>query len=294
MFWLIVVIAILVGTYLQLTSVKPDVSAFFKGKVVIVTGASSGIGKEVAFQLAKLGARLCLAARREDNLKEVSEQCRKLGSPDVMFVATDVTKDDHCKRLIAETVKRFNQIDVLLLNAGQGSMLSFEEVKEKDIQAYRDLMEVNYWSCVMLTFYGLAHIQKTKGSIVVISSLAGKVGVPFRTGYSPTKHALHGFFDSLRCEQYGKCTVTTICPGFVISEIHDKMHGAKSERNMKEFMTVEQCGNEVLESIARRDREYMMTRLARFGQLIKPWAPGLFDKVVIRKATAALIRDKSE
>ncbi|MEE9466417.1 MAG: SDR family oxidoreductase, partial [Candidatus Neomarinimicrobiota bacterium] len=185
----------------------------FKSKSVIITGASSGIGAELARQLAAQGARLALAARRTELLEQVADDCVQLGG-EAVAIPTDVTVRENCAALVDRTVDVFGGIDMLVNNAGISMHVLFAEIDDLDI--FERVMQVNYLGAVACTHYALPHLLAAQGRIVVVSSLTGKTGVPTRTGYSASKHALHGFFDGLRAELAGcGVSVTIACPGFV-------------------------------------------------------------------------------
>lgn len=171
-------------------------TAYF-GKVVVITGASSGIGEALALFYASLGASLVLAARRSDKLKSVADKCSKLGSP-VLCVQADVSKEEDCKNLIEKTIDETGRIDILILNAGITMLKRLDELKNLD--GVKKLMDVNFWGTVYCTFHALKYLKESRGTICVVSSLLGKGWAPTRTAYAASKHALDGFFHSLRLE----------------------------------------------------------------------------------------------
>src|SRR5215831_1104573 len=156
-----------------------------KDKVVVITGASKGIGAELARQLAAKGARLVLAARSEKELEGVAAECREVGAQ-VVAVRADVTSERECQAIVAGATTAFGQLDVLVNNAGATMWARFEDVQ--DMSILERIMQVNYMGAVYCTHHALPHLKQSKGRIVGISSLAGKVGVPTRTGYSAAKH----------------------------------------------------------------------------------------------------------
>ena len=174
--------------------------AVYTGKSIVVTGASSGIGRALCLALAPQRPRLVMAARDASRLEEVAAECRAAGA-EVLVVPTDVTSPDECRRMVEHTVAAFGALDVLVNNAGASMMARFDEIE--DIGLYERLMRVNYLGSVYPTYYALPHLKKSRGQIVVMSSLAGLTGVPTRTGYAASKHAVFGFFDSLRIELRG-------------------------------------------------------------------------------------------
>ena len=197
--------------------------AAYAGKVVVVTGASQGIGKALCLELAPQGPRLVLAARDAGALERVAAECRPAGA-ETLVVPTDVADESACRALVAKVVERFGALDVLVNNAGIGMLARFEDVT--DLSLYERLMRVNYLGSVYPTAYALPHLKRSGGQIVAVSSLAGLSGVPMRTAYAATKHAQMGFFDSLRVELRGTgVSVTVIAPYFVQSEIRRRSPG---------------------------------------------------------------------
>jgi short-subunit dehydrogenase len=259
----------------------------FKDNVVILTGASSAIGREVARQLAGQGAWLVLAARDVGRLEEVAAECRQRGGR-AIGVRTDVALESECRALIERTVAEYGRIDTLINNAGISMWTPFEKLQ--DLSLLDHIMRVNYLGAAYATYYALPHLKQTRGRLVAVSSLAGKNGVPTRSGYAASKHALVGFFDSLRIELLETdVTVTLIYPGFVTSEIRERAFGAdgkplgKSPVREAEVMAAEECAQIMIKAIARRKREEVMTRRGKLGQWLKLIAPGAVDRVA-RKA----------
>jgi short-subunit dehydrogenase len=261
----------------------------YAGKVLIVTGASSGIGRALCEALAPQGPRLVLAARDQPRLETVTEACRARGAQ-TLVEATDVTKPEECARLVARAVSHFGGLDVLVNNAGAGMIARFDEIT--DLSIFEQLMRVNYLSCVYLTHHALPHLKKSRGQIVVVASLAGLVGVPTRTGYAASKHALFGFYDSLRIELQGTgVAVTLLAPDFVASEIHERAAGAdgrplgRSPMQESRIMTAERCAALMVPAMEKRRRLLVMSLRGRVGRFVRLVAPGLIDGVA-RRAVA--------
>jgi len=249
------------------------------GKVIIITGASTGIGAELARQLAAQGAKIALAARNKDKLNEVAKDC-----PDSIVIPTDVTDPTQCQHLIDQTVEHYGRLDVLVNNAGRTMWALFEEIDDFDI--YHQIMQLNYFGSVYCTKAALPHLKQSKGLITVISSLAGKTGVPTRTGYAASKHALVGFFDSLRIELMDTgVDVTLIYPGFVVSEIHKRAFGADGqplgESPMQEdkIMTTAECARLIADAMKKRKRDVIMTTRGKIGMWLKLLMPSRIDKI---------------
>ncbi len=260
----------------------------FAGQVVIITGASSGIGAELARQFAAAGARLSLAARDVARLEAVAVECRALGA-DALVVQADVGVQGSCESLVAQTVAHFGAIDVLVNNAGLGSSGRFDEIS--DLSIFDTLMRVNYLGSVWCTAYGLPLLKRSRGRVVAISSLTGLAGVPKRTAYGATKHAMAGFFDALRVElQDSGVSVTVIYPGFVFSEINRRAlspdgtpFGERAyTRRPGETMETAECCRQILRAVAARDRDLVMTWRGKIGRLLKLISPRLVDGMARR------------
>ena len=255
--------------------------------VMIITGASSGIGRALALQLAQQGAWLALAARNVEQLKTVAEDCRRY-SGRAIVVPTDVAEQAQCQNLVDQTVAEYGRLDTLVNNAGISMWVRFDELR--DLSVFERIMRVNYLGSVYLTAYALPYLKQARGRIGAVSSLAGKNGIPTRSGYAASKHAMAGFFDSLRIElKETGVTVTMIYPGFVRSEIRERAFDAdgqplkKSPVREAEVMTPEECARIIINAIARRKREEVMTLRGKLGQWVKLIAPGLVDNLA-RKA----------
>ncbi len=254
--------------------------------VVIITGASAGIGLEVARQLAAQGASLVLAARDRALLDAAVATCSTLGAR-AIAVATDVAEKEQCQSLIESAVTEFGRIDTLVNNAGISMHARFDELS--DISAVDRITRINYFGSVYCTWYALPHLKRSKGRIVAVSSLAGRNGVPTRTLYAATKHAMAGFFDSLRIElKPDGVSVTVVYPGFVATDIAERALGPHGRplgtRPVAKHavMSVEECARRIVAAMAGRKREVVMTKRARLGMLVKAISPGTVDRIAAR------------
>ncbi len=261
-------------------------TTIFKENVMIITGASSGIGRELALQLADQGAWLTVAARDADRLQAVAADCRQRGGR-ALAVKTDIAIEQDCRNLIDATVAEYGRIETLVNNAGISMWTPFEQIK--DFSIFETIMRINYLGAVYCTYYALPHLKKTCGRLVAVSSLAGKSGIPTRSGYAASKHAMVGFFDSLRMELVGSgVSVTLIYPGFVTSEIRQRAYGAdgqplgKSPVREAEVMSVDECARLIVKAMAQRKREEVMTLRGKLGQWVKLIAPGVVDRMARR------------
>jgi short-subunit dehydrogenase len=260
--------------------------ATYTGKVILLTGASAGIGQALALALAGQGAKLALAARDEARLQEVAAACRAAGG-EALPLRTDVAVAEQCRAAVERTVAHYKQLDVLVNNAGMSMWARFDEVR--DLSIYEELMRVNYLGCVYLTSYALPELKKTRGLIVTVASLAGLTGVPTRTGYAATKHAVFGFFDSLRIELRGSgVDVTLVAPDFVVSEIHKRSLGpdgrplGQSPMQESKIMTTEECAAMILGAMEKRQRLVIGSWRGRVGRWVRLVAPGVIDRVALR------------
>jgi NADP-dependent 3-hydroxy acid dehydrogenase YdfG len=258
----------------------------YRGKVIVVTGASQGIGRALCLELAPQKPRLVLAARDATALEAAASECRALGA-EALVVETDVTEVEACRRLVERTVETFGGLDVLVNNAGIGLVARLDEVE--DLAVYERLMRVNVLGSVYPTRFALPHLERSRGQIVAVSSLAGLTGVPMRTGYAATKHAQIGFFDSLRVEMREKgVAVTVIAPYFVQSEIRHRALGGDGQPlpaspvQESKVMTAEECARQIVRAMERRQRMLVMTLKGRLGRWAKLIAPGLVDRMAAR------------
>jgi short-subunit dehydrogenase len=259
-------------------------------KNLIITGASDGIGAEMARQLAQRHgpeAGLVLAARNEALLEEVARQCRSHGS-EVLVVPTDVADAAQCRALVERSVERFGWLDALVNNAGVSGHSLFEDVQAEDLGWYEDLMRVNLWGSVWCTHAALPHLKASRGQLVAVSSLAGRVGLPGRTAYSASKFAMTGFFEALRAElKPAGVSVTTAFPGVVATQIRYRGYNAAGQAagasGLKEdkAMPVDVCARLILDGMERRQREVVMERRAKVGRYLKLLMPGLVENMAL-------------
>jgi short-subunit dehydrogenase len=252
-----------------------------KDKVVIITGASSGIGKALACEFASQGCKLVLAARRIELLEMLKKD---LAPADVLLQQTDVSIEAECKRLINTAVERFGKIDILVNNAGISMRATFENV---ELDVLRKLMDVNFWGTVYCTKYALPYLLQTKGSLVGIISIAGYIGLPGRTGYSASKFAMRGFLDTIRTENLKKgLHVLVAAPGFTASEVRKAALTAngsqqgETPRNEEKMMTAEECARHIVHAVKKRKRQLILTFIeGKLSVFLSKFFPALIDRL---------------
>jgi short-subunit dehydrogenase len=253
-------------------------------KIVIITGASSGIGKALAIECARRGANLVLAARQYVTLCELAQHLQQQYNIKAVAVACDVAVESDCEHLIKQAIATFGKIDVLINNAGISMRALFNDV---DVKVLQQLMDVNFWGTVFCTKYAMPAILITEGSIVGVSSIAGYKGLPGRTGYSASKFAMNGFLDALRIENLKTGVhVLTACPGFTASNIRntalDKTGTQQAESTLHEekMMTADEVAKIIADGIENRARTLIMTKQGKLTVLLSKLLPGLLDKLV--------------
>jgi short-subunit dehydrogenase len=257
-----------------------------KGKVVIITGASSGIGKALAIELAQCGANLVLAARQYVTLCEIAHDMQTEYNVKAIAVQCDVSIEEDCAALIKQALSTFGKIDILVNNAGISMRALFKDV---DLKVLKSLMDVNFWGTVYCTKYALPEITKTKGSIVGVSSIAGYKGLPGRAGYSASKYAMNGFLDALRVENLlTGVHIMVACPGFTSSNIRntalDKNGTQQGESTLKEdeMMTSEEVAEIIANGIENRERTLIMTFQGKLTVFLSKFLPAFLDKQVFK------------
>jgi NAD(P)-dependent dehydrogenase (short-subunit alcohol dehydrogenase family) len=208
--------------------------------------------------------------------------------PEAVAVPTDVTDPEACGRAVARAVEAFGGLDALVNNAGISMWARFDQVT--DLSLFERIMRVNYLGAVYCTWHALPHLRRSDGLLVAVSSLTGKTGVPSRTGYAASKHALQGFFDSLRVElRRTGVDVLVVSPGFVATDIRATALGPDGERltesprdESRGTMSLESCVEQILDAMAHRRREVVMTAQAKVGMVVKLVAPGIVDRIAAR------------
>ena len=260
----------------------------FKDKVIWITGASSGIGEALALEFARQEARLILSARREDELKRVGA-LTKLPELDLMLLPFDLIDTNNASGLAAQIMNKFGRIDILINNGGYSQR---SEAIETPIEIDRQLMEVNYFSYVALTKAVLPYMKRQKGGqIIAISSIAGKFGFYLRSSYSAAKHALHGFFESLRLETEGFGIKTLlVCPGKIKTNVslnavtaNGKTHN-KMDASHENAMSADECAKLIIKGIRNNKEEIFIGGKEILMINIRRFFPKLFSKLLRKQS----------
>ena len=229
---------------------------------------------------------LALAARNLEKLEAVAAECRALGA-EALAIRCDVSVEADCRHFVEETARKYSSLDILVNNAGVSGHARLEEVT--DFAWYEAMMRVNYMGSLYCTRYALPHLKRKRGQIVAISSLAGKVGIPGCTAYSPTKAAQALFFEALRMELHGSgVDITIVYPGVVATDIGLHAYGADGQRvtkrglNIDNAMSVHECVRQIIAATHARKRELVMTLQGRIGLWLKLAFPAYVDRMVLR------------
>ncbi len=253
-----------------------------KDKVVIVTGASSGIGKACVDELAYQGAKVVFCARSIEKLREIESNHRNKGH-EVLAVKADVTVEQDCKMLIDTAINQFGKIDVLINNAGISMRALFKDV---NLDVIKKLMDVNFWGTVYCTKFALHHLLETHGSVVGITSIAGFHGLPGRSGYSASKFAMHGFLETIRIENLKNgLHVLIAAPGFTESNVRKSALTAngnpQGESPLEEngLMSAETVAKAILKGIVKRKRNIILSFEGKFSVLLQRVIPKALDRI---------------
>ena len=254
-----------------------------KNKVIVITGASSGIGKACAWHFAKNGSKVVLAARNIKILKEIGEEMIS-NRYEILTVKSDVSVESDCKDLISKTISKFNRIDVLINNAGISMRAILDEM---DLSVIKKVMDINFYGTVFCTKNALPYILQSKGSVVGVSSIAGYKGLPARSAYSASKFAIHGFLESIRIENLNKgLHVLVACPGFTATNIRntalskDGKVQKESPRDETKMMTAEMVAEFIYNAVLKRQNSLVLTLNGKLTVLLNKFFPKLVDRLV--------------
>jgi short-subunit dehydrogenase len=254
-----------------------------KDKVVVITGASSGIGEALARNFARQKSNVVLAARNLEKLELLKSELKN-ETNEMLIIKTDVSKEEDCKMLIKQTIEHFGKIDILINNAGISMRAIFEET---EISVIKQLMDVNFWGTVYCTKFALPYLLKSKGTVVGVSSIAGYKGLPGRTGYSSSKFAMQGFLEVLRIENLKKgLHVLIACPGFTASNIRntsltaDGTPQGESPRDEGKMMTADEVAKRIIQAIDKKKDRLILTTQGKMTVILNKFFPRFMDKMV--------------
>jgi short-subunit dehydrogenase len=253
----------------------------FQDKIIAITGASSGIGKALAEEALKRGARVAVCARNIEKLHQLFP-----GSGNLLVLKADVSKEEDCQTFIKNIVDKWGRVDVLINNAGITMRALFEDA---DLSVIRELMNINFWGTVYCTKFALPSIIQNKGIVIGVSSIAGYRGLPGRTGYSSSKFAMQGFMEALRTELlHTGAHIMWVSPGFTSSNIRNVARtadgGTQEETPLEEskLMSAEECATRILDAAERRKRSIVMTTQGRLTVWLSKLFPGLTDRLIYK------------
>ena len=258
-------------------------------KVIWITGASSGIGEALTYELAKKNVKLILSARRKGELERVKGNCNANSQPDIRVLPLDLMEPSTLALCTQAAIQLFGHIDILINNGGVGQR---SLIKDTMLEVDRKIMEVNYFGTVSLTKHLLPHFIKQKGGHYVnVSSVTGKFGTPFRSGYAASKHALHGFFDALRAEHYeDNIKVTMICPGFIRTPLSisavtgDGSPLQKMDEGQFKGKPAAWCAERIIKAIEKQKQEVYIGGKEVLAVYLKRFFPRWFSTVIRKVA----------
>jgi short-subunit dehydrogenase len=254
-----------------------------ENQVVIITGASSGIGKALAFEFGNKGAIVIITGRNNENLNKTSAELESKNIQQHAIVC-DSSSEEQTRAMIQEVIDRYGKINLLINNAGISMRSMFEKV---DLQVLKQVMDINFWGTVYATHAALPYLKESRGGIIGISSIAGYRGLPVRTGYSASKFAMNGFLEALRTELIGTgIHVLTACPGFTASNIRntsltsDGSISGESMREEEKMMTAEEVAKEIHKAYMAKKKTLILTFQGKLTVFLNKWLNGFLDNLV--------------
>ncbi|KAL1222024.1 11-beta-hydroxysteroid dehydrogenase-like 2 [Cardamine amara subsp. amara] len=248
------------------------------GKVILITGASSGIGEHIAYEYAKKGAYLALVARRKDRLEIVAETSRQLGSGDVIIIPGDAANVEDCKKFIDETIHHFGKLDHLINNAGVSQAILFEDFTQ--IQDAKPIIDINFWGSTYTTYFAIPHLRKSKGRIIVITSSTANLPLPTESVYSASKAALLRLYETLRVELSPEIKITIAFPGYISTDMTTPNFIEKYGSDLFLSESVSRCAKAIFKGIGRGETYITEPYWMKFIYLIKIACPEIFDYVL--------------
>lgn len=258
----------------------------FKNKVVVITGATSGIGAACAYAFGREGAKIAITGRNAEKL-EVERVILEEAGIDVLAILADAASESDNQKMADEVLAAFGRIDILINNAGISMRALFQDL---DLDVFKKVMDTNFWGTIYATKYCLPSIMRNKGSIVGISSINGFRGTPARTAYTASKYAMNGFFESLRTEvMHNGVHVLVASPGFTASNIRTNAltaHGSsqgESPRDESNMMSPKHVADAILKATKKRKRDLVLTTQGKLAVFLNKWIPGIMDGMVYRE-----------
>ncbi|XP_076891303.1 11-beta-hydroxysteroid dehydrogenase 1A-like [Bidens hawaiensis] len=286
-FYVYLLVLFLVSPFLFVWELVNSVSSCLRckenmsGKVVLITGASSGLGEFMAYEYAKRGAYLSIIATQKPNsqLKQVADRARELGSPDVLCMFADVSKVDECMMFVDDTIQHFGRLDHLVCNAGIGSLYSINN----DVTKFTSVLDINFWGSVYPTHFAIPHLMKTNGKIIINASAAGVLNPPGGGFYNASKVALISFYETLRFEVSPTITITILTLGFIQTNLITAKYssdgvGARLRKDLRDVvptMEVEPCAKAIVDGISKGATSITEPRFFKVLMLIKFLFPQL-------------------
>ena len=268
----------------NLTMLKLLKSKQFKpGSVIIITGATSGVGKEVAFRYAERKSSLVLSGRNAEELTRTKTRCESLGAK-VITVQSDVTREEDCKRVVDACMEHFGRIDILFLSAGVTAYSLFDQVN--DLKMYDDIMKTNFFGYLNMTKLSLPHLKRSHGQIAVMSSMSGELGLPYRSAYCASKFAVTGFFEALRLEVGHQVDITLICPPSINTNLRDNsiMKATSGEEEMETSLELGSAVDVILDVVDRKARKVYFPFKMYFAVYFRPFFPDQVDNRIKRRS----------
>ena len=254
-----------------------------ENQVVIITGASSGIGKALAFEYGRKGAQIVITGRNEQNLKAAEAELETAGIV-VKAMVCDSASEEQTRAMVDQVIQEMGRIDLLINNAGISMRSMFETV---DLKVLKQVMDINFWGTVYATHAALPHIKAVKGGIIGISSIAGYRGLPVRTGYSASKFAMNGFLEALRTELLETGVhVLIACPGFTASNIRaasltgEGKEAGDSMRDEGKMMSAEEVATKIAEAYQAKKKTLVLTFQGKMTVFLNKWVNSLTDRLV--------------
>ncbi len=253
-------------------------------KVIWITGASSGIGEALTYELANHDVKLILSARRKEELERVKGNCPVSMLHNIRILPLDLSKTAMLQNITTQAIQLFGHVDILINNGGVGQR---SLILETPLEVDKQIMEVNFFGTITLTKSLLPHfIQRKQGHYVTVTSLTGKFGTPFRSAYAASKHALHGFFDALRAEHWkDNIKVTMICPGFIQTNLSVKALTGERKQNDRTLThykkkSGEWCAHKIVIAVERQREEVYLGGKEVFAVYLKRFFPAFFSKII--------------